>query len=103
MGLTSSPNVLFTSIPFPSANKINDLSFAKKEGNKLLKSSALETIKSQVSRFASSLGYNFEINNPGSADLNLLESKSKTKKNISNWNKVVNLPQEINNTNELTE
>ena len=55
--LTTSPSRLFSTIPFPSAKKIEDISFTS--SGKILGNTATESLKVEVARFASSLGYNF--------------------------------------------
>lgn len=57
--LVTSAARLFSTIPFPSAKKIEDVSLTV-PGGKSATASALVTIKNQVTRFASSLGYNFK-------------------------------------------
>ena len=57
--LTTSPAKLFSTTPFPSSKKINDVYIPITKKFLPFGAPAYEDIKSEVSAFASSLGYNF--------------------------------------------
>lgn len=68
--LTTSPARLFTTIAFPSSKKINDVYIALPKKFLPYGATAYEDIKSQITAFASSLGYHFRKNAQPDADAN---------------------------------
>jgi hypothetical protein len=98
--LTTSPSKLFSEIPFPSPKKIQDLSIENPINT--FGVSAYENIKSEISRFASSLGYNFKTNKPSSPasaidSSNTEEAANKGKNNEPSKEKKGNKVDNINN------
>merc|ERR1711957_469540 len=62
--LTTSIARLFSSTPFPSPKKIEDLHIREGKLGRSVGASAIENIKNQITRFSSSLGYNFATAKP---------------------------------------
>jgi len=82
--LTTSPARLFSTIPFPSPKKIDDLSITQPSG-RIHGSSAIDNIKNEITRFASSLGYNFKADKQADPKKEEQE-KAKATDNVKNDN-----------------
>jgi hypothetical protein len=89
--LTTSPPRLFSSTPFPSPKKIEDLHIREGSLGKGIGASARENLKNQITRFSSSLGYNFASAVP--------ENPSKKKEEPKDDQN----SEEFSNNNELAE